>query len=152
MRPVLQTAAFLSVLAQLTTAKDTSSPNKAISKPSCDKSIEVSVRYAGSSDRMYIESANGRTRGGCITLKQIWEIREGEGPLYAVDKNGDISDTVTRRWLLTDDLYVQDGITLKVSGGNEGCVSQFEILLVSAGFCSSPRCLLASVNINIADG
>eukprot|EP00904_Undaria_pinnatifida_P005815 jgi/Undpi1/2363/HiC_scaffold_13.g05746.m1 len=120
MRPVLQTAAFLSVLAQLTTAKDTSSPNKAISKPSCDKSIEVSVRYAGSSDRMYIESANGRTRGGCITLKQIWESREGEGPLYAVDKNGDISDTVTRRWLLTDDLYVQDGITLKVHGKSGG--------------------------------
>lgn len=116
MRPVIETAAILSVCAlRLARAEPyTSSPNRAISKPSCDKSITVSVRYSGASDRMYIESANGRTRGGCITLKQIWQSRAGEGPLYAVDKNGDVSDNVTGRWLLTDDLYVQDGITLKV--------------------------------------
>lgn len=116
MRPVLEAAAILSVFVSRlgAFAKDTSSPNSAISKPSCNKGIDVSVRYSGRSDRLYIESANGRTRGGCITLKQIWNIRDGEGPLYAVDKNGDISDKVTGRWLLTDDLYVKDGITLKV--------------------------------------
>ena len=116
MRPALETAVILGAFAFRlgASARDTSSPNKAISKPSCNKSIDVSVRYSGASDRLYIESANGRTRGGCITLKQIWERREGEGPLYAVDKNGDISDKVTGRWLLTDDLYVKDGITLKV--------------------------------------
>ena len=144
MRPTLEAAAILSVFAfKLASAKDTSSPNKPISKPSCNKGIDVSVRYSGKSDRLYIESANGRTRGGCITLKQIWEQRDGEGPLYAVDKNGDIRDKVTGRWLLTDDLYVKDGITLKVGRDIFFCSTfTFQLLdkVVVSGFVpSSPR-------------
>lgn len=106
----------LSILAsKLSVAKDTPSPNTPIPKPDCDDSITVSMRYSGVSARLYLESADGKTRGGCVTLSQIWAWREGRPPVYAVDlDNGDISDSVTGTWLLTEELIVQDGITLKV--------------------------------------
>ncbi|CAN0567845.1 unnamed protein product, partial [Laminaria digitata] len=67
------------------------------------------------SSRLYLVSADGTTRGGCVTLEQIWEERGGKAPLYAVDpKTGDISDSATGTWLLTEELFVQDGITLQV--------------------------------------
>lgn len=94
---------------------DTPSPNTAIEKPECNASIPVRLRYSSTSARMYLESADGETRGGCVTIDQIWEARAGKEPLYAVDPDtGDISDTVTGTWLLTESLYVEDGITLKV--------------------------------------
>lgn len=98
---------------KLAAAKDTKSPNDAIPKPECDASIPVTIRY--SSSRLYVESADGSTRGGCVTLEQIWKQQESGAPLYAVDsKSGDISDKATGTWLLTEDMYVEDGITLKV--------------------------------------
>ena len=96
-------------------AADTTSPNDAIDKPDCDSSITVSIRYASSSERLYLESDDGSTRGGCMTLTEIWDERGGKAPLYAVDPDsGDVSDTVTGTWLLTETLYVEDGITLQV--------------------------------------
>ena len=96
-------------------AADTESPNDPIAKPDCDSSITVSIRYSSSSERLYLESADGSTRGGCVTLTDIWEARSGKAPLYAVDPDsGDISDTATGTWLLQEALYVEDGITLKV--------------------------------------
>lgn len=51
-----------------------------------------------------------------MTLKGIWENRSGKAPLYAVDPvSGDVSDTATGTWLLTQSLWVEDGITLQVS-------------------------------------
>lgn len=110
-------ATFLGLAAlKLASARDTPSPNKPIPKPDCDESIAVSIRYNSGSERLYVESADGKTRGGCVTLEQIWE-QQGDGaPLYAVDpKSGDVSDTATGTWLLTEEMYVEDGITLKVS-------------------------------------
>lgn len=50
-----------------------------------------------------------------MTLTEIWDERGGKAPLYAVDPDsGDVSDTVTGTWLLTETLYVEDGITLQV--------------------------------------
>ncbi|CAN0491507.1 unnamed protein product, partial [Ectocarpus sp. 12 AP-2014] len=85
-------------------------------KPDCDSDVAVSIRYAGTTARLYLESAdNGTTRGGCVTLGQIWESRAGKGPLYAVDPDsGNVSTNATGTWLLTEELYVEDGITLKV--------------------------------------
>lgn len=41
----------------------------------------------------------------------------GAAPLYAIEPvNHTISDVSTGTWLLTEDLYVQDGITLQVYG------------------------------------
>lgn len=96
-------------------AADTRSPNSAIPKPDCDANTTVSVRYSSSSARLYLESADGTTRGGCVTLRGIWEELGGKAPVYAVDPDsGDVSDSVTGTWLLTESLYVEDGITLKV--------------------------------------
>ncbi|CAN0480771.1 unnamed protein product, partial [Laminaria digitata] len=98
-------------------AADTPSPNEAIAKPACDASAPVSIRYSSSSARLYLESGDGSTRGGCVTLKGIWESRGGKAPLFAVDPvSGDVSSTVTGTWLLTESLYVEDGITLQVRG------------------------------------
>lgn len=99
----------------LAAAKNTPSANKPIPKPECDSSITVSIRYSSVSSRVYIVSADGKTRGGCVSLSQIWEQRGGKPPVYAVKpKNGDVSDKATGTWLLTEDLFVQDGITLNV--------------------------------------
>lgn len=97
-------------------AIDTESPNTAIPKPECDPTTPVLIRYASSSARLYLESADGITRGGCVTLRDIWESRGGKAPLYAVDpSSGDVSSAATGTWLLTESLYVEDGITLQVS-------------------------------------
>lgn len=96
-------------------AADTPSPNSPIEKPDCDANTTVSVRYSSSSARLYLESADGATRGGCVTIRAIWEELGGSAPVYAVDPDsGAVSDTVTGTWLLSESLYVEDGITLKV--------------------------------------
>lgn len=96
--------------------EDTASPNEPIPKPECDPDVAVSIRYAGTTGRLYLESSDGETRGGCVTLGQIFEARAGKAPLYAVDpESGGVTETVTGTWLLTEELYVEDGITLKVS-------------------------------------
>ena len=98
-------------------AANTASPNKAIAKPGCDSSIPVSFRYSSKSAGLYVESADGTTRGGCVTLKAIWEGLGSSAPVYAVDSGtGDVSHTATGTWLLTESLYVEDGITLQVTG------------------------------------
>lgn len=108
--------AFLVILViELTIGKDTPSPNTPIPKPKCDASIPVTIRYSSGSARVYVVSVDGRTRGGCVNLGQIWEHRGGKAPLYAVEPvSGNISDSATGTWLLTEELFVQDGITLQV--------------------------------------
>ena len=117
MSKALGKVALMSMLAlKLAAAADTESPNDPIPKPECDSSQTVSIRYSSGSARLYLESGDGSTRGGCVTLRQIWEDRGGKEPLYAVDPDtGDVSDTVTGTWLLTEELFVEDGITLQVS-------------------------------------
>lgn len=117
----LRAAALMSLLAaaKVADAADTASPNDPIEKPSCDSSKAVSIRSSSSSERLYLESADGSTRGGCMTLTEIWEDLDGSAPLYAVDPDsGDVSDSVTGTWLLTETLYVEDGITLQVKSYN----------------------------------
>ena len=104
-------------------AMDTPSPNSPIVKPGCEANTTVSVRYSSSSARLYLESADGTTRGGCVTIRGIWEELDGSPPIYAVDPDsGDVSDSVTGTWLLSESLYVEDGITLKVSGSCVVCM------------------------------
>ena len=114
---MLRTAAIMGLLAaRQADAADTASPNKAIAKPNCDSSTTVSLRYSSGSERLYVESADGSTRGGCITLQGIWESRGSTAPLYAVDPDsGDVSNVATGTWLLTESLWIEDGITLQVS-------------------------------------
>lgn len=101
-------------------AVDTPSPNSPIAKPDCDANTTVSIRYSSSSARLYLESGDGTTRGGCVTVRAIWEELGGKPPIYAVDPNsGAVSDSVTGTWLLTQSLYVEDGITLKVRKDRE---------------------------------
>ena len=95
--------------------------NIAIPKPECDMSMDFAVRYASTTKRLYVESIDG-TRGGCATLSQIWE-KIGKldlGPLYPVDLLNDPSPVETGVWLLAEDLYIEDGITLDVVGTSVG--------------------------------
>lgn len=104
----------------LAAAEDTPSPNEPIPKPECDSNATVSIRYAETTRRLYLESGNNETRGGCVTLGQIWEARGDKGPLYPMDSaSGDVSNTTTGTWLLAEELYVEDGITLRVRGGGD---------------------------------
>lgn len=100
---------------------DTPSPNDPIPKPECDTNKTVSVRYSATTGRLYLEAGVVGERGGCVTIEQIWEARGGgtkagaKAPLYAVDPmTGAVSENITGTWLLEEDLYVEDGITLKV--------------------------------------
>lgn len=103
---------------RLADSADTPSPNDPIPKPQCDVNVTVSIRYASTTKRLYLESADDSTRGGCVTLSQIWESMDGRAPVFAVESSsGDVSDTATGTWLLTESLYVEDGITLQVEVG-----------------------------------
>lgn len=90
--------------------------NEAIQQPECDTNKTVSVRYSSTSARLYLEAPEGSgQRGGCVTLSQIFEARSGKAPLYAIDPHtGNRVEEATGTWLLTESLYVEDGITLRV--------------------------------------
>ena len=88
------------------------SANTIIPKPACDSNKEVSVRYASSSQRIYVESLDG-TRGGCTSLTHIYEtLGADKSPLFPLDTPGE--------WYLGNELYVLDGITLEVHGTASG--------------------------------
>lgn len=84
--------------------------------PKCDASAMVNVRYAGTSRRLYLEKLDGK-RGGCGTLTSIYTaIRKTTNALIPIfPSNSSESPTITGTWLLSQDLYVLDGITLNVS-------------------------------------
>ena len=124
MRGTTSSSALLSLLAVAiisttvidpASARNTPSPNDPIPKPDCDSSLDTSIRYSSSSATLYVESGDGSARGGCSTLGEIWASQGGQGPLYAVDAtSGNVSQIETGTWLLTEKLYVEDGITLQV--------------------------------------
>lgn len=102
--------------------------NEAIEEPDCDGSASVSIRYSATSARLYIESPDGYQGGGCVTLGQIFEARGGKAPLYAVDPSTDERfENATGTWLLTESLYVEDGITLNVSPTSLGITFVFKL-------------------------
>lgn len=113
---MLRNIAVMSVLAAWRAeAQDTPSPNAPIAKPQCDDTKSVSIRYSEGSERLYVEHEDGTTRGGCVTLTEIWGNQDGGEVLFAVDPDsGDVTDTATGTWLLTEDLSIEDGITLEV--------------------------------------
>lgn len=85
--------------------------NKPSPKPVCDASKNVSVRYSSTSQRIYLESVDG-TRGGCFTPSQIYEALGPQSPLSPLESPGE--------WLLSESLYVLDGIVLNVYGRDVG--------------------------------
>lgn len=90
--------------------------NEPIPEPDCDDTKTVRVRYSTNSSRLYLEAGVEGERGGCATLSQIYQIRAGKAPLYPMDPDsGGRALNPTRVWLLTDSLFVEDGITLNVS-------------------------------------
>lgn len=82
-----------------------------IPKPVCDSSKRVSVRYASSSQRIYVESIDG-TRGGCTSLTHIYNNLKDKKALYPLESPGE--------WFLASELYILDGITLEVHGTVSG--------------------------------
>ena len=89
-----------------------SATNSVIPKPECDTSKKVSVRYSGTSERLYVEKTDG-IRGGCITLTEIYNIIGPNGPLYPISGEDGV-------WNLDETLYIEDGVTLNVHGTSVG--------------------------------
>ncbi|CAM9705670.1 unnamed protein product, partial [Choristocarpus tenellus] len=93
----------------------------------CNPAEKVAVRYAASTERVYLESPSGDP--GCVTLTDIWFSRAGKGPLYAVNPiTGARSENATGTWLLTESLYVVDGNVLIVHGGDGGDCDELRLL------------------------
>ena len=49
------------------------SPNEVLPVPACNFALPISVRYASSTGRGYVESESG---GGCFTLTQVEELSD----------------------------------------------------------------------------
>lgn len=116
-RQKIPTKIALACALLLTFASGASAENEPIPEPECDSTKAVSIRYAATSARLYLEAGTAGDRGGCIRLTEIFEARAGKAPLYAVDPStGNRVPNATGTWLLTTNLFVEDGITLNVSG------------------------------------
>lgn len=64
-----------------------------------------------------MEAADSGERGGCATVYEVWDALGGDdtSPLHPVDpESGTYTSAITGTWLLEQDLYVQDGVTLQV--------------------------------------
>ena len=120
-----KTSAILAILAlELAAAiTDTPSPNEPIPKPRCEP-MPVQLRYKRSSPRrLVLQSVDGSSRGGCVRLSQIWKALGNISPLHAVDPvTGAVSSKRTGTWLLTEELFVEDGITLLVRKEKNVCM------------------------------
>lgn len=88
----------------------------AIPMPRCDRNAEITVRYARTSRRVYVENANGQ-RGGCAWITDVYNaIKHTTDALLPVyPSNSSESPYRTGIWLLSQHLYVLDGVTLNVS-------------------------------------
>lgn len=117
------------LLALATAIANVAAENEPIEEPDCDASKTVNIRYASTSKRLYLEAAEPGERGGCMTLSEIFEARAGKAPLYAVDPaTGSRVEEITGTWLLTESLYVEDGITLNVSSERSVLTSSKQLL------------------------
>eukprot|EP00903_Cladosiphon_okamuranus_P019297 g17738.t1 len=87
-------------------------------QPNCDSDAQPEVRYASTTARIYVEHVDDH-RGGCFTLTDIYE--SGSRPLYPIDPTtNERTTTITGVWLLTEELYILDGITLQLHGRERG--------------------------------
>ena len=94
------------------------SPNEVLPVPACNFALPISVRYASSTGRGYVESESG---GGCFTLTQVWEELSDKPFLFPIDPvTNEQSDVPTGTWLLSEDLYVLDDVTLNIFGTESG--------------------------------
>lgn len=84
-----------------------SGANTLIPKPVCDSSKTVSVRHSSTSERIYIESADG-SRGGCFSPTEVYESLGPDSPLHPLETPGE--------WMLDEDLHILDGVVLNVYG------------------------------------
>lgn len=128
----LKTSTLALLLALATKVINIAADNAVIEEPSCDSSKSVSIRYASTTKRLYVEASTAGARGGCATLTDIFDARDGKGPLYPVNPStGARVSSPTGTWLLTEELYVEDGITLNVSPGYHGMCAQADCIEIS---------------------
>ena len=84
----------------------------------CNDSIPVSVSVSPDDQRIHV---NSNHIGGCITLTDVWkglDKSEHLTPIDPVTKN--TSSIYTGTWYLTEDLYIEDGVTLNLFGSSRG--------------------------------
>ncbi|CAM9392267.1 unnamed protein product [Discosporangium mesarthrocarpum] len=94
----------------------------------CDATIPINVRYAGGTERIYLEhsldSKGTPGSGGCATLSLIYQTRMDvktgvpKGPIYILDEKDEIDMTpfapYTGKWYVEADIFVLDDITLEI--------------------------------------
>lgn len=85
--------------------------NTPLPKPVCDSSKEIAVRYSSTSQRIYLESVDG-SRGGCANPTMVYKALGEASPLYPLETPGE--------WMLTESLFILDGITLDLYGTDVG--------------------------------
>lgn len=80
-----------------------------IPRPTCVFG-EVSIRYAGTTKRLYLESPIPTERTSvCITIEDVYDQLQGKPPVFKVDNS---------TYYITEDLYILDGITLVIKNKN----------------------------------
>lgn len=83
----------------------------------CTDSIPVFVSQYPKMIKVHSEQEED---GGCITLTEIWKDLRNEylTPIDPITKN--ISEIYTGTWYLTEDLYIENGVTLTLFGTSRG--------------------------------
>lgn len=58
----------------------------------------------------------------CITVGEVWEFLAPKYPdsLHPIDELGNVANSSTGKWMLNSDLYVLDGVTLRIRGTSVG--------------------------------
>ena len=102
---------FLGVAAGIAFGFSCVQANTPVPKPVCDSSRDTSVRYSSTSQRIYVESADG-SRGGCASPTTVYQALGTTSPLYPLETPGE--------WMLGESLYILDGITFNLHGTGVG--------------------------------
>lgn len=128
-------ALFVFNLGIVNSARTTPTLNTVYPKPVCDPSKTPLIRYASTTERIYVESLD--ERGGCITVTDVWDFVRQKYPesLHPIDDQNNFTNSTTGKWLLNSDLYVLDGVTLEIKGSSVGgSADEFRLLSSSSKF------------------
>lgn len=101
-------------------ARTTPTMNTVYPKPACDPTKTSQIRYASTTDRIYVESPGDL--GGCASVTDVWNFVSPKHPesLHPIDDVGDVTNSTTGKWILNVDLCVLDGVIFEVRGSTTG--------------------------------
>ena len=120
-------SSFVSILlvslGLVNSSRTTPTLNTVYPKPSCSATTSLAqIRYSSTSDRIYVEHDESSQNPPCITVGEVWESLAPKYPdtLHPIDELGNFANSSTGKWMLNSDLYVLDGVTLRIRGISVG--------------------------------